>query len=88
VECYDRYVSEARRTNSDLQRRKDGASGLQDKSIMCARLLALAPDLLGSCESSLELGIVRPCLYVKVREDGSCLQCRLGVRKSIQSVES
>jgi len=58
VECHDRYASEGQRTHSDMQRRKDDVSDLREKSVAYARLLALAPDLLGRSEPLHVLGIV------------------------------
>jgi len=59
VECHDRYASEGRRTFSDLQRRCLRFKIHEDdkKNVASARLLAQAPDLLGSSEPLHELGI-------------------------------
>ena len=64
VECHDRCTSEGRRTHSDLLQRKDDVCDLREKSVAYARLLALAPDLLGRSEPLHELGNVLPCLFL------------------------
>jgi len=64
VNCHDRYVSEGKRSHSDMQRRKDKGADLCEKSVAYAKLLALAPDLLGRSEPLHELGNV---LFISVR---------------------
>jgi len=59
IDCHDRYVSLGRRTRAELLRRKEDVSELCQKSVMYAKLLALAPDLLGRSEPLHELGIDR-----------------------------
>ena len=60
VDCYDRYcATRGRRTQSELHRKRDDSSeAVGQKSVAFARLLALAPDLLGRSEPLLEQGSV------------------------------
>ena len=57
VQCHDSYVSQGRRTHSDVQRRHCDAFESSKKNVAFARLLALAPDLLSRSEPLHERGI-------------------------------